>query len=230
MSNFDSYNQNILVGIAAGAVLYVGMALYNYYQQSPKVSEISEIDVYAESYENFNEGLDLASCLRSHGEDGFLQYAVYANDPYKKWTVPTPDMDLWTSYVRDLNQIDLNLSELQVTVDVLYMLDAWNPPTLILGLVSNLVVVSMYGSIHAYLLNCFPVTPFMDIRTWDNGFLEKCKEYAEIGVSLGLKPSFQIDFTCSEYKFDSIDLWGERKVERKVEAVAPDDLLLYSKN
>jgi len=52
-----------------------------------------------------------------------------------------------------------------------------------------------------------------DMNTWDNGFLEECKKYAEVEFSRGVKPSFQIDFTCKEYTPKPMDLSGEFKVE-----------------
>jgi hypothetical protein len=126
---------------------------------------------------------------------------VYVDDPSKVWTVPTGGV----------GGLDLDLPDLQVTVDTLYILEWWNPPTLILGLASNLVVVFFYGNMHLYLLNCFPMSSSME--TWDNGFLEECKKYAEVQVSRGMKPSFQIDFTCKEYTPKPMDFSGECKVK-----------------
>ena len=130
-----------------------------------------------------------------------ITVALYVDNPTKVWTVPSGGV----------GGIDLDLPDLQVTVDTLYMLEWWNPPTLILGLASNLVVVFFYGNMHLYLLNCFPMSTSMN--TWDNGFLEECKKYAEVQVSRGIKPCFQIDFTCKEYTPKPMDLSGGSKVE-----------------
>jgi len=126
---------------------------------------------------------------------------VYVDDPSKVWTVSSGGV----------GGINLDLPDLQVTVDTLYILEWWNPPTLILGLASNLVVVFFFGNMHLYLLNCFPMSTTMN--TWDNGFLEECKKYAEVEVSRGVIPSFQVDFTCKEYTPKPMDFSGEFKVE-----------------
>ena len=135
---------------------------------------------------------------------------LYVDNPSKVWTIPSGGV----------GGIDLSLPDLQVTVDTLYMLEWWNPPTLILGLASNLVVVFFYGNMHLYLLNCFPMSTSMN--TWDNGFLEECKKYAEVQFSRKVKPSFQIDFTCKEYTPKSMDFSGESKVK----VLAEDKLVL----
>jgi len=126
---------------------------------------------------------------------------VYVDDPSKVWTVPSGGV----------GGLDLDLPDLPVTVDALYILEWWNPPTLILGLASNLVVVFFYGNMHLYLLNCFPMSS--DMNAWDNGFLEECKKYAEVQFSRSVKPTFQVDFTCKEYIPNPMDLSGEFKVE-----------------
>ena len=61
-----------------------------------------------------------------------------------------------------------------------------------------------------------------DMNTWDNGFLEECKKYAEVQFSRKVKPSFQIDFTCKEYTPKSVDFSGGSKVE----VLAEDKLVL----
>jgi hypothetical protein len=134
---------------------------------------------------------------------------VYVDNPSTVWTVNRGGV----------GGFNVDLPDLQVTVDTLYILEWWNPPTLILGLASNLVVVFFYGHMHLYLLNCFPMSTSMN--TWDNGFLEECKKYAEVEVLRKIKPSFQIDFTCKEYTPKPMGFSGESKVE-----VLDDDKLV----
>jgi hypothetical protein len=172
--------QDLVIGASVGLTFFIFSSLYD---SLNKASSSSHLDSCID--------LDPGNCLKVLVQEDslyFVQYTLMVNQP-QVIDCPVGAYQM-TANGTGLELIQLGLPDAVIAANPVFFMDAqFVTPTLILGLVSNVAIMSPFGGSYMYLLNCFPLMDFLDTSS---GLKDLIYSYP---IFLGGETSFPTGFT-----------------------------------
>ena len=158
--------------------------------------------------------MDPSNCLKVLVQEDslyFVQYTLMVNKP-QVIDCPVGAYQM-TANGTGLELIQLGLPDAVIAANPVFFMDAqFVTPTLILGLVSNVAIMSPFGGSYMYLLNCFPLIDFLDTS---GGLKDLISSYP---IFLGGEASFPTGFTFMDVPADTpVELPTESSVTPEIE-------------
>jgi hypothetical protein len=194
--------KDLILGASVGVTFFVLSSLYD---SLNKASPSSHVD----SCIDVDPG-NLLKVVVQEDSIYLLQYTLMVNKPQ---TIDFPiGAYQMTSDGTGLELIQLGLPDAVVAVNPVFFMDAqFVAPTLILGLASNVAIISSFGGWYMYLLNCFPLIDFLETTS---GLKDLISAHA---LFLGGEASFQTGFTFMDVTADiPVDVPVEPPIESSV--------------
>jgi hypothetical protein len=194
--------KDLILGASVGVTFFVLSSLYD---SLNKASPSSHVD----SCIDVDPG-NLLKVVVQEDSIYLLQYTLMVNKP-QVIDFPIGAYQM-TSDGIGLELIQLCLSDTVVVVNPVFFMDAqFVTPTLILGLASNVAIISSFGGWYMYLLNCFPLIDFLETTS---GLKDLISAHA---LFLGGEASFQTGFTFMDVPADiPVDVPVEPPIESSV--------------
>jgi hypothetical protein len=196
--------KDLILGASVGVTFFVLSSLYDYLNKASS-SPSSHVD----SCIDVDPG-NLLKVVVQEDSIYLLQYTLMVNKPQ---TIDFPiGAYQMTSDGTGLELIQLGLPDAVVAVNPVFFMDAqFVAPTLILGLASNVAIISSFGGWYMYLLNCFPLIDFLETTS---GLKDLISAHA---LFLGGEASFQTGFTFMDVTADiPVDVPVEPPIESSV--------------
>jgi hypothetical protein len=196
--------KDLILGASVGVTFFVLSSLYDYLNKASS-SPSSHVD----SCIDVDPG-NLLKVVVQEDSIYLLQYTLMVNKP-QVIDFPIGAYQM-TSDGIGLELIQLCLSDTVVVVNPVFFMDAqFVTPTLILGLASNVAIISSFGGWYMYLLNCFPLIDFLETTS---GLKDLISAHA---LFLGGEASFQTGFTFMDVTADiPVDVPVEPPIESSV--------------
>ena len=198
---------DLIIGASVGLTFFVLSSLYD---SLDKASPSSHVDSCID--------LDPGNCLKVLVQEDslyFVQYTLMINKP-QVIDCPVGAYQM-TANGTGLELIQLGLPDAVIAANPVFFMDAqFVTPTLILGLVSNVAIMSPFGGSYMYLLNCFPLMDFLDTNS---GLKDLVSSYP---IFLGGETSFPTGFTFMDVPADipadtPVELSTESSVTPEIE-------------
>ena len=198
---------DLIIGASVGLTFFVLSSLYD---SLDKASPSSHVDSCID--------LDPGNCLKVLVQEDslyFVQYTLMVNKP-QIIDCPVGAYQM-TANGTGLELIQLGLPDAVIAANPVFFMDAqFVTPTLILGLVSNVAIMSPFGGSYMYLLNCFPLMDFLDTSS---GLKDLISSYP---IFLGGETSFPTGFTFMDVPADipadtPVELSTESSVTPEIE-------------